>query len=448
MFLGLDIPHDFGDDFAQYIDQARDVVENTQVHADLTHSESYSPAERGAGFSLVLIPVYASQQLSNMPYLVVISLLLVLSSLAFFLYLNQRIAIKQSPWLCALVALCFAYNFQVLRLKDEIMPEFLYLALLFSSLLLYQSESRGKQLTAFACIGWLTAVKEIGWVFALALIIHWLMNRRTSSLSLGLFGMGLLITLFVHFAINFYVFGHISTSHISWYSRAFEPSEWMAHIQSNLGYYLMQFPQFFEQEIWGWLIQPLVWFCVLLLAIGVGTRVKKPLDLASYYVLLHVFTLLLYENNQSAIRFLIPVFPFLLIYAMYGAAFLGQRPPARFAYFPHVVFLVVLLSNFKQSRQALAAKNDPSPYSVESQALWKDIQRIVPKDKTIAFQKPWALHLFTKRTASYMNASDITASIADYILELKAPDNKVLPSSKYSKPFRFETSDYRLLECE
>lgn len=451
LFLGTDLAHDFGDDFAQYLDQALDVVYGQRQAPDVEHSETYSPSERGAGFSLVLIPIYWSQGLTNGAYLVFISFLLIAAALSMFYLFQKEFSDPVRQWLLVVGVLVFAYNFQILRVKDEIMPEFLFIALLVGVLLLLQSKNKFSYVLAFLVMGWLTTVKEIGWLLPIAVVLQWIFTRK-KRLSFYKLSFGLGLTVLLHFAVNWMVFGRLSAQHISWYAQAFDSGTLVKTLLANSSYYALQLPQFFEQELWGWLIHPFAWGAIAVLIIGAVHSWRKQTALMDIYVVLHMLVLLLYSNNKSTIRFLIPIFPFLVIYFVRGSETIQKTLRIRWPYFPHTAVFILLFSNFKNAQSALTQNNEPSPFAAESIELWETIESQVDENKVIGFYKPWTLHLFTGRIAAYLpvegyNELQHQPSL-DFVVVHKASRSDPQDVEPQNGTKMFENEDFALYQIE
>ena len=125
IFININSKHDWGDDFAQYLDQAKHFVNiEKPVESKILDSENYSPHERDVGFSLLITPCYYffGNQISPFIYLISSSLFLLgltLTSLYKKIYNTKND--KLLPYLMVIVLL---FNYHVLLLKMEILPIF------------------------------------------------------------------------------------------------------------------------------------------------------------------------------------------------------------------------------------------------------------------------------------------------------------------------------------
>lgn len=114
--------HDWGDDFAQYIVQARDLSQGGLMLPDraVLNWPAHGPAPKGIGFSLLLVPVHAMFGTEVAPYAMLNVLVVMAIALLLFLYLRSA-----HPAAALIGALLFAYDRHVLQACTEIMPDLL-----------------------------------------------------------------------------------------------------------------------------------------------------------------------------------------------------------------------------------------------------------------------------------------------------------------------------------
>src|SRR5690349_10934268 len=83
LFINVKNSHDWGDDFAQYIIQAKNIIENKpQTENGLVFFSGkplYAIEAYPAGFPCMIAPVYFMYDLQISPYLIFISLILILT---------------------------------------------------------------------------------------------------------------------------------------------------------------------------------------------------------------------------------------------------------------------------------------------------------------------------------------------------------------------------------
>ena len=114
---------DWGDDFAQYVYQAQQIHTPSQKYKEVLNVEGYSSSKRSVFFSVILSVIYPSTHIQN--YVDVISILYILAAICCFIFLSSHF----SHSISFITTLCVFYNFLFLRLKSEVVPEFLFIAL-------------------------------------------------------------------------------------------------------------------------------------------------------------------------------------------------------------------------------------------------------------------------------------------------------------------------------
>ena len=70
IFININEKHDWGDDYAQYLDQSKDfILQSNSKELEVLNYDVYCPNERGAGFSLLISPIYFFYQKSVKHYI-------------------------------------------------------------------------------------------------------------------------------------------------------------------------------------------------------------------------------------------------------------------------------------------------------------------------------------------------------------------------------------------
>ena len=160
--------HNWGDDFAQYLMQARNIVEGkSQKDNGLvfdSRSGEYALQAYPVGFPLLLAPVYHQSGLSIRPYLLLLSAMLLVLGFLLFHYLKNEFGAVSA---LALVLL-FIYNPWTLQLKTEILSEIPFTLFLFVLILFYSSirknPSTWKYWIAGLLCGWIASIRAVGWI--------------------------------------------------------------------------------------------------------------------------------------------------------------------------------------------------------------------------------------------------------------------------------------------
>jgi 4-amino-4-deoxy-L-arabinose transferase-like glycosyltransferase len=122
IFIGTHTSHDWGDDFAQYIHQAANIVNGIpQSETGFVYSQEnfIGPQTYPAGFPLILSPVYALTGNKVGAFITVVSLLyIVLGLLMIIFYRNYFSRIT-----ALVLAIIFVYNPAMVMFKREVMSD-------------------------------------------------------------------------------------------------------------------------------------------------------------------------------------------------------------------------------------------------------------------------------------------------------------------------------------
>ena len=144
LFLGLWNRHDWGDDFAQYLLQAKNMVEGrAQTDNGLVFppgNEKFAVTAYPVGFPLLLVPVYYLFGTSVKPYFILLSLTLIVSGLLLFRYYRRDFS-----WITALMmSLWFCYNPFVIEWKWQILSDLPFLMLVYLSLIFFSNQKNNR----------------------------------------------------------------------------------------------------------------------------------------------------------------------------------------------------------------------------------------------------------------------------------------------------------------
>src|SRR5262249_49104640 len=122
-FLNVKNSHDWGDDFAQYLIQARNITEHRpQTDNGLVFDKQtgdYALKAYPVGFPLMLAVVWKFSRCSIQSFLILISLFTFLFAVLIFVYLSRLLKIP--PLLSLLFVVAMMYNFVILDFKKNIL---------------------------------------------------------------------------------------------------------------------------------------------------------------------------------------------------------------------------------------------------------------------------------------------------------------------------------------
>lgn len=414
LFYGLTLRegHNWGGDFSQYIYHAKNIAEGRRyedirvIHNPLNYvaPKIYPPVA-----PLVLAPVYYYFGLDltamKLEQLVFFSLSLLVMGQLFGRNLP-------AVGVLAVIAL-FALNPYVWIQKDNIHSEDLFILFSFLSLLLmelYNSKNRYASWRGFGVLLGLVmylayASREIGVVLPLTVVTYELAIKRrltvTALISVAVF------LLFAWLQKNILVpqslYPEIE-ARLSVMAARIDMKE-LTHssiFRFDLWYVGKQILRYSESlvEFWSASYRPgvfaAIFFSLLALA-GYGRRLWLKVSVAEIYVAGYIAVILLFSGFQGT-RYLLPVIPLYLYYALVGMQFLGGYIGKRIA----VVLLVVVIGG--TGSLYLHEYNDQNFRTIQNGisrpdavAMFDYIREATLPNDLIVFRKPRVMLLLTDR---------------------------------------------------
>src|SRR6185436_14386507 len=173
-FLNMRDNHDWGDDFAQYILQAKNIAEGkSQAATGFISDEklpAISPKAYPSGFPLMLAGIYAWKGNSILAFSYLITTFLFLLCLVMFIFFRRYFSGLAS----LLLVLIFAYNPWTLNAKAEILSDIPFSFFFLGATLLYLNRTASVTmtlLTGIAC-GIMISIRAAGFVFLVSVLIH------------------------------------------------------------------------------------------------------------------------------------------------------------------------------------------------------------------------------------------------------------------------------------
>lgn len=293
---------DWGDDFAQYVYQAQQINFPSKEYKQVLNVSEYSSPKRSVFFSVVLSIIAPTINIQQ--YINLISISYILAAICFFLFLSNHFNILIS----FLGSLCVFYNFLFLRLKSEVVPEFLFISLFCLVLFLINSKKEWTRYIVPILLASLVSVRFIGLSLLLAYILHILILKEKNGkekvqdmfICIVIFGM-------VIFLINYSVLNSIHNQEVALYGNVVINRLSFSQIADNISMYSRYITVFFEQEIPFWINSIIKFFVIILFAIGFGDSIKKEITIIHFIFLFYILFLLIYPYNGDTIKYLIPI---------------------------------------------------------------------------------------------------------------------------------------------
>lgn len=398
--LGISDEHDWGDDFAQYLAQARDISNGHLSDPDKEVPEHAlcGPVPKSIGYSLLIAPLWGLFGNSVRPYLLLNSAVLILSAVFLFLYLRSG----SGPLAALLAALLFAYDRHVLQAASEILPDLLLGCLVLLALLLMRRNNGPSLWVAAFITGCATLVKSAGWVLfatlALHLLFQWYGSRgRNERMPLRRVIGSLVLPLIIHFTVLAPWLLHQGTGD-TWYAKVFLAAGLPETIMANLTAYAWTFWHFFEQDLPMWMNRILVPLVLLAIITGSVKRFRRGAHAGDLFFALWMVMLLCYPYSDSNERFLLPALPLVFRFLLTGTAWYATR-----LHLPVRITVASLLACFliahAKGLQLYAAERPwpvVGPYDPEAKEAFAALRELDPAGAVVGAGKPWVVHLFTE----------------------------------------------------
>jgi 4-amino-4-deoxy-L-arabinose transferase-like glycosyltransferase len=404
IFLGTRSSHDWGDDFAQYIHQAGNIVNGIpQSETGFIYSqENYiGPQAYPVGFPLLLAPVYALAGNNIVAFTTFISLIYIVLGLMMVIFYRRYFS-----WITALVlAIIFLYNPQMIIFKREVMSDIPFAALLVLNFILYQKLKPGswKQITLLAVVtGFMLAVRPAGIVFIAAVLMDQsiaFIRRRISfrdfALQAGIF---LLVPVAFYFIINSFIFKIPSGGSIRDYLLFYYSGNFIQIIPENLAHHIEVFRYLYVPQagVFNGLSLLLGAVMVTMTLLGFVKRLFKGPEMIEWFFIFYVIMLLVFPNNYSAYRLMVPLGFIFLFYAATGLKTIqlltgipAWKKSVSIGSFIVLLFIPGLFSIARSGSNTLEGPQQES--AIEA---FTYISKNVPADAVVVFAKPRALTLY------------------------------------------------------
>lgn len=397
LWIGIDNSHDWGDDFAQYLLQAKNMVSDLpQTNSKLVFAEGelpYAIVAYPVGFPCILAPLYSISGLYIPPYLYLNTAFLILTSLLFFDYLKRFFDVKTS----LLITIFFSYNIISILLKSEILSEFPFTFVLIAIVFLLKADRQKSFLWIGILGGILISIRVSGLVILPAIFFWILIMEKQVELPKKLlrFGIFLSLSVAVFLTLNTIIFDIDIRNFFTFYTSQFESNRMM--VPSNFFAFFEKFSAVFLPNFKSALITiPVIGIIVT----GYFNKLKErqPAEwIFIFYLLLIVF----YPYSSSGLRFIYPVLPFILIYFVKGFQIFCKLLLSNDRSF--AILTIIFGCSIVISAKVLnfLPKND-GPYATDARSALNFIRKETPKDAIVLFSRARAMNLYGNRKSTFL----------------------------------------------
>ena len=401
LFTNIKSSHDWGDDFAQYIHQAKNISEGVSQNETgyIFNEDAFlGPRAYPVGFPLLLAPVVYYYGVDYEAINVYLSVFLVLSCFIGY-FLSRRYFSAATAMITTLI---IAYNPVTLNFKTEILSDipFLFFSLL-TVLLVLRKETVGLSILIGGLLGFCFHIRSITFVLLLAIVIYRVITLiREKRLTFS----GLKFTLFI--LISFFIV--FLLIRMAWpadssYPRLFETEKPFLKAINHLSYQNEEFHRFFRNY------EVKDYFIILCIAassltcftwLGFFHQLKyNRFSFFNIYVALYIMALMVYAYGDTGIRFLFPIIFILFYYAILGLKNALNGIIRNTFWLPYIIGFCVLFSYTESWQHISDHEKDilEGPETLQAAEVFSYVKKTIPKNSIIAFDKPRALSLYTGR---------------------------------------------------
>lgn len=445
--------HDWGDDFAAYIDQSRAIVDGNLEEIISVHKYRYenSPLTGGPivspwGFAILLSPIYYVFGLDILPMKIYVSLFFIASLIVFFLLIQDRLSNIDKLLLIALIA----FNRFYFIFKEVVHPDIPFLLFSLLSLFLIKEVFIFKKiwinkLFSYSFIGFLiflsVEIRSIGYVLLPTLLVVQFIESKASIKKIvsDWFNYVPYINFFVLSAIRGLVLPSVDFS--GYFFQGFTLKMILKNVFHNIKLYTLLPSKFFLLEFDmidvfsqnnHWLLLLLYGILLLFVVYGIIVNIKK--DYIFFAYVFFTLTTLIIDPSFQGYRYYLPIFPF-FIYFLFAGLLKITLPLSvisdklrylniNAAHALGAVFLMISLFHIshmaKQNITFNRTEGSQGPYSADSVEMFDYIKRNTDKDAVFDFKKPRAFSLYTDRKCVATHTLDqLVNSPADYFVYIK-----------------------------
>ena len=438
IFLCVKDGHEWGDDFALYISQAKALI-NLSIYklyylnrfSAQNSSNNLGPYLYPNGFPLLLSLVYYYFG-NNFIIMKLFCGLFFLSSIPIMFRLFNRYFINS--FYSFFIVLSIAFSWQYVSFADKVASDLPFFFFSFLSLMLMTKKNTILNQIMLGCsIYFSYFIRDVGIFLIPALIVY--QTQQLFITKIASKRIEILIIPYIIFILLFLVvyilLPHGGENHFKMFFSDFSITGlyWKAvyylyFISSNLFIRIRFFIPF-----------------LFMAFVGMYCTWRETLYMTVYISL--IFVILLIWPADQGIRFIFPIIPFIIFFMIKGLLFFYNK----FKLDKKSLVIALTVSTVVISLLNLRAiitytKTDSNQCcTAELNEVYNYISAKIPEDKIVAFKKPRALRLFTNRNAISVPLPGYESSVANYLLINRSDYQSVYPNNKLI----FQTRNYILI---
>jgi hypothetical protein len=422
-FINIKSTHDWGDDFAQYLHQAKNIVQGIpQSQTGYIINPDYSllgPPAYTMGFPLLLSVVYPFFDGNIVAYNYLMSFFLLLYGLVLFAVLQTQ----TRKLFAALAAFMLVYLPYLLNFKMEILSDLPFAVMLNLGVLIYiKGNAKSKYFYLFLSLvsASLLLFRSIGILFPIAFIIALMLGGKFEKRSLFKSALAIGISFIIYFIVHFWIF-EMPKDFLNSSTGQFSLAQSLETALKNIPYYYQSFFDFFSNSSI-WIIKVGISFAILCCFMGIGIEIRNRQYFLPLVFVFYLGVLLVYPYQGGGTRFLIPIMGLILYFQLLSLKWMM----AICKWNPYVMviptFVFYCYMNFEQWNDIYKNINVEifGPQNKATVDAFNYIKLNTEPNCNILFAKPRALALYTDRNGfankKTANANDIESNISKYHL--------------------------------
>lgn len=424
-FLNIRESHDWGDDFAQYMLQAKNLAEGKpQSEGAYIFNPDYpfyAPPIYPVGYSLLLAPVYALFGNDLLAFNYFQTFLLFLFGIALFFFLRKFM--EQLPAL--LLTLVAVYNPWMLEFKTQIIADLPFALFVLLSVTAYlqfkEKESLRAAIITGCFIGFALLIKPLAIVllvaFAVDSFVGYVKNGNSNRTLMRQRILLLLLAVVLYLVVTRVLIPSSVETTAHFHNLYDTPEKWNKRFNINAGYYIGQFQELFSytNPDWDFSIAVIKAFALALLMLGLFGKIFNRFGFLEMVMLLFLALVLFFPNTTQGFRYLLPVLPLLLLYIYHGFESIQAGRFNR-----KVVFAIACLFVLFQYKTTVEKIWKQERYTVHgpqetfAQQAFNYISKNTERDAVIAFIKPRVLSLYAQRKTLTNHPQQEQESMKDF----------------------------------
>lgn len=423
-FINIKSSHDWGDDFAQYIHQAKNISEGiSQNNTGYVFNADVfiGPQAYPTGFPILLAPIIKHYGLNFMILNYTMTFFLVLTCLLGFLFLRRRFSFLAAFF----TTLIIAYNPIFLNFKTEIVSDLAFTSFLLASIYLIP---KNKTIITAILLGLMLAflahIRAIGLLVIFVFIIHELFLatsikefsfQRHQKTLISLFSFTFLYAV-IKFAFP------CETNYPSF----FEFNGLFNRINEHLSYNFLALSYFFN------IYEPKTQYFIGVIGSAVLVSFstlgyfyewkEHKFNFINLFVLVYIASIAVFQFGDTGLRFISPILFFIFYYAI--VAIKKALQPFNLNYkLASLIFGLILLFSYKPAIEKIIENQKVTvdgPCSDASFETFNFIKSLRLTSEVIVFEKPRALALFTNTKAVVLSINLNEIEIGNQLTKFKA----------------------------